>query len=694
MDKPKRFIECTIPVTVCNLECPYCYVIQENRRSMKIAELKYPPTYIAKALRKERLGGVCWINICGSGETFAQIETSEIVKLLLEEGHYVNVTTNGTLSKRIRDLVNSVPDYTNHLHFSFSFHYTELIKHHFLDDFFDNIQYVKAKGASFVLQLNLCDEYLPYLNEIKRISLEKVGALPQVALTRDELSTPLSHYSKMSFNDYKSVGDTFESQLFDFTCKNFNVRRTEFCYAGDWSAVLDLSNGHLRKCYNETKYQDIFRDINEPIRFSAIGYGCKNMYCFNSSHFLSLGVIPNLDTPSYYKLRNRAEANWYGKEMAGFLNSKLSMSNERYSSFRMCLNKIFTLSKKYWTIFNLKFLQRIKYNVKFIIEYLFPLGKKALILGSSEHENLGDSAIVIAEKKFLENCGYSSNHIKEITYTEYIGGSGLIKRYISKKWLICGLGGGSMGNQWFYDEEMRRSFIKDFPNNRIIIFPQTLFYSNDEEGKKEESNSIPIYEGHKKLSLFAREKTSYDLMKSLYPNTKVFLSPDIVLSTDLNDYGIISQCRKGILLVFRSDAEKNVELQVVKQIEKSLTESEYSYRITDTNVGIFAHKKNRLDLVKKKLQEFADSKLVITDRLHGMVFSVITGTPCIVFNNYNHKVLGTYEWIKDLDYVKFANSADEAIGYIPKLLNMQSCSYDKNMLKTSFETLKKEISQA
>ena len=203
MDRPKRFIECTIPVTVCNIECPYCYVIQENRRSMKLAELKYPPSHIAKALRKERLGGICLINICGSGETFAQKEVNEIVPLLLKEGHYVNVTTNGTLSKRIRALVDSIPEYINHLHFSFSFHYTELVKHHLLNEFFSNIKYVREKGASFVLQFNLCDEYLPYLDEIRKLSIEHVGALPQVALTRDELSTPLSFYSKMSFNDYK-----------------------------------------------------------------------------------------------------------------------------------------------------------------------------------------------------------------------------------------------------------------------------------------------------------------------------------------------------------------------------------------------------------------------------------------------------------------------------------------------------------
>lgn len=53
----KRFFECLIPVTVCNLKCSYCYVIQRDYRNMKLAELKYTPEHIGKCLTKERLGG-------------------------------------------------------------------------------------------------------------------------------------------------------------------------------------------------------------------------------------------------------------------------------------------------------------------------------------------------------------------------------------------------------------------------------------------------------------------------------------------------------------------------------------------------------------------------------------------------------------------------------------------------------------
>lgn len=69
MEKIKRFFECFVPVTACNLKCGYCYVIQRGNRSMDIPQLKYTVSQIGKALSKERLGGVCYFSLCGAGET-------------------------------------------------------------------------------------------------------------------------------------------------------------------------------------------------------------------------------------------------------------------------------------------------------------------------------------------------------------------------------------------------------------------------------------------------------------------------------------------------------------------------------------------------------------------------------------------------------------------------------------------------
>ena len=100
MDKIKRFIDCYIPTETCNFRCHYCYITQNRKFNNKVAKFNYTPEYIAKALSKERLGGVCLINFCAGGETLIAEEVIDIIKALLVEGHYVMVVTNGSLTKR------------------------------------------------------------------------------------------------------------------------------------------------------------------------------------------------------------------------------------------------------------------------------------------------------------------------------------------------------------------------------------------------------------------------------------------------------------------------------------------------------------------------------------------------------------------------------------------------------------------
>lgn len=263
-DKLKGFIEVLIPITLCNLKCHYCYVIQRDNRTNDPGTVGHTPNEIRRALSKESLGGQFYISLCGAGETMLVKNLGEIVKNLLEEGHYVNVTTNGTITKAFDEFFRIIPEeLLPHLNFSFSFHYLELLRLKQMDKFWDNISKVRTNGCSFVLQINLCDEYMPYWDEIKKLSIEKIGALPQVAATRKEhnLENDVELYTSLSREDYEKKGDEFQSPLFKFTMKNFMVKRKEFCYAGKWSFVLNLQTGIMRPCYCSLSHINIYKQL-------------------------------------------------------------------------------------------------------------------------------------------------------------------------------------------------------------------------------------------------------------------------------------------------------------------------------------------------------------------------------------------------------------------------------------------------
>lgn len=219
MAEIKRFFECLIPETVCNLRCDYCYVIQREQNTQKIPPLDYSPEIIGKALTQQRLGGVCYFSICGAGETFVPDYLIDIVYQLLKNGHFVNITTNGTLTHKIKKISVIPTQWLKRLHFSFSFHYLELKRLNLIETFFDNVHFVKSLGCSIIVQLNLYDGYVPYIDEIKELCMKKVGSYPQIAATRKEtlLTKKIEIMSDRNIDEYRRIGESFNSPLFDFT---------------------------------------------------------------------------------------------------------------------------------------------------------------------------------------------------------------------------------------------------------------------------------------------------------------------------------------------------------------------------------------------------------------------------------------------------------------------------------------------
>lgn len=332
-------------------------------------------------------------------------------------------------------------------------------------------------------------------------------------------------------------------------------------------------------------------------------------------------------------------------------------------------------------------IQRCKSNIRMACYLIFPLGKKVLIPGTPEHQNLGDSAIAIAQMHFLEQCGISPDRIKEITFFEYRRYAKLLRKLVNRNYLVTQLGGGNLGDQWLPEEQLHRDSLTDFPNSKVIIFPQTIYYTDAPLGQSEQQKSVSIYNGRKNLTMVAREQTSYEIMQKLYPATPVLLTPDIVLSADASVFGVHRQKRKGVLLCFRSDAEQAMTAQERQEIENFLQNERCTCHITDMYADGPVTKENRWEYVQKKINEFAAAKLVITDRLHGMLFAALAQTPCIAFSNYNQKVEGTYEWIKYLPYIRFVKSVEEAERAFVEFKEIKNCKFDNAPLASYFEKL-------
>lgn len=333
----KRLILVHIPVTTCNLRCKYCYITQSKKWNDKLPVFKYNAEQIRKALSAKRLGGICLFNLCGGGETLLPPEMIDIIKVLLEEGHYIEVVTNGTITKRFDEIIAFPPDLLKRLIFKLSLHYEELLRKNKLDTFFDNAKRVKKAGCSITVELTTFDELIPEIEKIQEICQEKMGALCHLTIGRNVIDPQISILSKYPIDEYKKIWSTFSSPMFDFKLSTFNVKRKEFCYAGDWSLLIDLESGEARQCYRSSFSKNIFDDIDSPIQFRAIGKFCAEPHCYNSHALLTLGLIPSLDTPTYAEMRNRICSDgteWFEDNVKEFYSCKLGDSNDEYSAMR------------------------------------------------------------------------------------------------------------------------------------------------------------------------------------------------------------------------------------------------------------------------------------------------------------------------------------------------------------------------
>jgi len=305
-------------------------VSQNNVRDTDMTPYIYSPEHIGKALTTERLGGICHFNMCGLGETLIPEQTIDIARELLKNGHYVMIVTNALLTNRINRFCEFPAEYRERLGFKCSFHYLELKQKDLMRRFFDNIETIRHNGMSFSLEMTPTDEAEPYIDDIKKTCMEQVGALCHLTIPRNMNTDGLELLSKHSFEEFVEIWSSFDSELFRFKAGLWGEKRCEFCYAGEWSGLLNVGNGVMTQCYGECLEQNIFRNLNKKIKWLPIGRHCDMPHCYNSHSLLALGNIPSI-MGNYSLERDRIDvrdgSHWLTESMREFLSHRLEHSN-------------------------------------------------------------------------------------------------------------------------------------------------------------------------------------------------------------------------------------------------------------------------------------------------------------------------------------------------------------------------------
>ena len=333
----KKYLDCFVPIYICNFKCHYCYVSLLNQFEEKARVFPRTPEEIAQALSSKRIGDGVFINLCAGGETLLLNDSVKLIRYLLEEGHHLAIVTNGSLTQRFDEIIKFPKNLLKRLFFKFSYHYLELKKRNLFDIYFSNICKVRDAGCSFTVEITQSDELIPYAADAKLRCLRSLGAYPHCTIARDDRTGNIKILSKLPLEKYKEQWATFESPLFDYKMYLYQHKIKTFCYAGDWTAYINLATGDVNPCNCGPVFYNIYKNYDESLPRHAMGNYCELPYCYNGHGWLSLGADPDEYSPVYSLLRNRIcldQSEWITNEFKRFWEEQLFKTNIYYDDTR------------------------------------------------------------------------------------------------------------------------------------------------------------------------------------------------------------------------------------------------------------------------------------------------------------------------------------------------------------------------
>lgn len=291
--------------------------------------------------------------------------------------------------------------------------------------------------------------------------------------------------------------------------------------------------------------------------------------------------------------------------------------------------------------------------------------------GDPLHANLGD----IAQKLCILDWAKTFFPFHEIVRIpgicfEYAGKETIsyIESRLSENDLFVFQSGYTMSDK-HGDESFHRLIPQTFSKHPVLVMPQTIKYKSD--GNLHKTSNA--FAANDRLVLLARDSVSYQTACEHFPDTFSVLYPDIVTTLiGSRNYGDCAD-RKGVLFCLRNDSEKLYSPSELSQLIQNY-EGKTPVSVTDTtkaNLNPGASDEDLLKVVVDQIDEFAKYMVTVTDRFHGMIFSLIAGTPVVVLATNDHKVTTGADWfIGDPSFeITRADSLETAKSLIARYLS-------------------------
>jgi exopolysaccharide biosynthesis predicted pyruvyltransferase EpsI len=306
-------------------------------------------------------------------------------------------------------------------------------------------------------------------------------------------------------------------------------------------------------------------------------------------------------------------------------------------------------------------------------------GAPLCLLDFPDHRNVGDSAIWLGEAAF-----FREHRRAELGYVSSIADfSEAALRAAVPEGPIFIHGGGNFGDLWRRHHEFREHVLERFRDREIIQLPQSIHFEHPDRVAR----TAHAIARHKRFRLFVRDQPSYEFATATF-DCKVGLCPDLAFFLGALDRPGAPEV--DVFYLMRTDKERALGTPTgrpgyTSRVADWLTESRVSiqaHKLLGIARGLRGGRLDRIALRNARYEAAAQARLVrgcrllssgrvvITDRLHAHILSLLLGIPHAVLDNSYGKLRRFLDaWTGKAVGVHRASSTEDAERWAASVLS-------------------------
>jgi exopolysaccharide biosynthesis predicted pyruvyltransferase EpsI len=307
-----------------------------------------------------------------------------------------------------------------------------------------------------------------------------------------------------------------------------------------------------------------------------------------------------------------------------------------------------------------------------VLSDLLEPGTPCALVDFPHHANVGDSAIWLGERALLRRARVSVAYTCDL---KSFSAQELTDRLPTGTILIHG--GGNLGDLWPAHQEFRERIIRTFSGHRIIQLPQSIHFNR----LANLDRARTVLNAHPDLVLCVRDRRSLDRAREAF-QTRCVLSPDMAFGIEEMP-GTVDPPRYDVVWQTRADHES--ARQPLPPLPDSVLVTDWAARegadpdwtaseraaehAYQTAAGDHAARAAASDHLaalhlSRGCRLLASGQVVITDRLHGHVLSLLLGLPHVYLGDRYGKLANCREsWTSGWPAARWARTPDEALAH-------------------------------